>query len=122
MLIFQFAIAAFFIIGSTIVYEQIKFLSNKDLGFEGDQVIAISLNFPPSYYEGDESGKKIFSRYNTIKEELAKIKGVDKVSTGLISFDGNDDSLWPIWYREELFKQKAIGLDFGMLDFLYSSA
>ena len=118
MLIFQFAIAAFFIIGSTIVYEQIKFLSNKDLGFEGDQVIAISLNFPPSYYEGDESGKKIFSRYNTIKEELAKIKGVDKVSTGLISFEGNDDSLWPIWYREELFKQKAIGLDFGMLDLM----
>ncbi|MEO8532701.1 MAG: ABC transporter permease [Flavobacterium sp.] len=118
MLIFQFAIAAFFIIGSTIVYEQIKYLTNKDLGFKGDQVMAISLNFPSSYYEGDDVGKKIFSRYNTIKEELSKIKGVDKVSTGLLSFDGTNDALWPIWYKDELFKQTAIGLDYGLLDLM----
>jgi putative ABC transport system permease protein len=118
MLIFQFAIASFFIIGSNIVYKQIQYLSNKDLGFKGDQVLAISLNFPSSYYEGDQIGKKIYDRYNTIKEELTKIKGVDKVSAGLISFDGTDNSLAPIWYKEELFKQKAIGLDFGMLDLM----
>ncbi|WDF59248.1 ABC transporter permease [Flavobacterium sp. KACC 22758] len=118
MLIFQFAIAAFFIIGSNIVYEQIQYLTNKDLGFKGSQVLAVSLNFPSSYYEGDEIGKKIFSRYTAIKEELSKIKGVDKVSTGLVSFDGNDTSLAPIWYKDELFKQKAIGLDYGMLDLM----
>jgi putative ABC transport system permease protein len=118
MLIFQFAIASFFIIGSNIVYKQIQYLSNKDLGFKGNQVLAISLNFPSSYYEGDQIGKKIYNRYNTIKEELTKIKGVDIVSAGLISFDGTDNSLAPIWYKEELFKQKAIGLDFGMLDLM----
>lgn len=118
MLIFQFAIAAFFIMGSNIVYEQIKYLGHKDLGFKGDQVLAISLNFPSSYYEGDETGEKIFNRYKTIKEELYKIKGVDKVSTGLISFDGTTDDLWPVWYKEELFKQTAIGLDYELLDLL----
>ena len=118
MLIFQFAIASFFIIGSNIVYEQIQYLTHKDLGFKGDQVVAISLNFPSSYYEGEEIGKKIFSRYTTIKEELSKIKGIDKVSTGLLSFNGTDNSLAPVWYQEQLFKQKAIGVDFGMFDLM----
>jgi len=118
MLIFQFAIASFFIIGSVIVYQQIKFLHNKDLGFKGDQVMAISLNLPSSYYKGENIGKNIFERYNTIKQELSKIKGVESVSTGLLSFDGTDDSQWPIWYRDVLFKQKAIGLDYDMLNLL----
>ncbi|MBW1653861.1 ABC transporter permease [Flavobacterium quisquiliarum] len=118
MLVLQFAIAAFFIIGSTIVYRQIEYLSNKDLGFKGDQVLAVSLNFPSSYYNEEKSNQKIYYRYNTIKEELYKIKGVSKVSTGLIAFDGKNNSLWPVWYKEELFKQKAIGIDYGMLDLM----
>ncbi|MHC0445493.1 ABC transporter permease [Flavobacterium sp. 3-218] len=118
MLILQFSIASFFIIGSVIVYQQIKYLNNKDLGFKGDQVMAISLNLPSSYYQGENAGKNIFERYNTIKQELQKIKGVENVSTGLLSFDGADDSQWPIWYRDVLFKQKAIGLDYDMLNLL----
>lgn len=118
MLVFQFSIAAFFIIGSNIVYKQIEYLSNKDLGFKGDQVIAVSLNFPSSYFEGEANTKRIYNRYNTIKEELSKLNGISKVSTGLLAFDGNDNSLWPVWYKEELFKQKAIGIDYGMLDLM----
>jgi putative ABC transport system permease protein len=48
MLIFQFTVATFFIVGSYIVYQQIDYLTNKDLGFKGDQVIEINLNFPNS--------------------------------------------------------------------------
>lgn len=118
MLIFQFAIATFFIIGSTIVYEQVNYLSNKNLGFKGNQVLAISLNLPSSYYQGENVGKNIFDRYETIQQELKKIKGVQKVSTGLLSFDGTDHSIWPVWYHGMLYKQKAIGLDYGMLDLL----
>jgi putative ABC transport system permease protein len=39
MLIFQFTVATFFIVGS--VYQQIDYLTNKDLGFKGDQVIEL---------------------------------------------------------------------------------
>lgn len=118
MLIFQFAIASFFIIGSNIVYKQIQYLSNKDLGFKGNQVVAVNLNFPHNYYEGDAPGTKIFNRYNALKQELSKIKGVDKVSTGILSFDGSDNSLSPVLYNEVLFKQRSIGIDYGMLDLL----
>ncbi|MFH6963386.1 ABC transporter permease [Flavobacterium plurextorum] len=118
MLIFQFAIAAFFIIGSNIVYQQVEYLNDRDLGFKGDQLIAIDLNLPPSYYEGENIGQTIFTKYNTIKQEISKIQGVENVSTGLVSFDGSDNTLAPLLYHDELFKAKHIGVDFGMLEML----
>lgn len=118
MLIFQFAVAAFFIIGSNIVYEQVKFLSNKDLGFKGDQIIAVSLNFPDSDYQVENAGQNSYNKYATLKQELAKINGVESISTGLLSFDGSDNSLYPILYKDVLFKEKHIGLDFGLLEMM----
>lgn len=118
MLVFQFAIATFFIIGSSIVYQQVKYLSDKDLGFKGDQLIAIDLHLLPSDYEGENSGQNIFNKYSTIKQELSKIEGVENVSTGLVSFDGADNSLAPLLYHDVLFKAKHIGIDFGMLEML----
>jgi putative ABC transport system permease protein len=34
---FSIAIAVFFIIGTTIVYQQVNYLTNKNFGFKGDQ-------------------------------------------------------------------------------------
>lgn len=118
MLVFQFTIATFFIIGSSIVYQQVKYLSDKDLGFRGDQLIAIDLNLLPSDYEGENSPQNIFNKYSTIKQELSKIEGVENVSTGLVSFDGADNSLAPLLYHDVLFKAKHVGIDFGMLEML----
>lgn len=118
MLIFQFAIAAFFIIGSYIVYEQIQYLQNKDLGFKGNQVISVALNFPSSEYEGENAEKNIYSKYSLIKEQLSKIKGVQEISTGLIAFDGSDNFISPVLYKDELFKERTIALDYGMFEML----
>ncbi len=118
MLIFQFAIATFFIIGSNIVYQQVKYLNDKDLGFKGNQLIAIDLNLLPSDFQGENIDKNIFNKYGTIKQELRKIEGVENVSTGLVSFDGADNSLAPLLYHDVLFKAKHIGIDFGMLEML----
>ncbi|MBF4465821.1 ABC transporter permease [Flavobacterium sp. LC2016-12] len=118
MLIFQFAIAAFFIIGSNIVYQQIKYLQNKDLGFKGDQVISLSLNFPSVDYQGENAAQNIYNKYNIIKQQLSKIKGVEQISTGLIAFDGSDNSISGVLYNDELFKERIIPLDFGMFEIL----
>jgi len=118
MLIFQFAIAAFFIIGSNIVYQQIKYLQNKDLGFKGDQLISICLNFPLIDYQGENPAQNIYNKYNIIKQQLSKIKGVEQISTGLIAFDGSDNSITPVLYNNELFKERTIALDFGMFEML----
>ncbi|QIH40197.1 FtsX-like permease family protein [Flavobacterium sp. Sr18] len=118
MLIFQFTVATFFIVGSYIVYQQIDYLTNKDLGFKGDQVIEINLNFPDSDYEVENVGQNIYNKYSTIKQELAKIKGVEQASTGLISFDGSDDSLGGVLYNDELFKARTIAVDFGIFEMM----
>lgn len=118
MLILQFAIAAFFIIGSNIVYQQIKFLQNKDLGFKGDQVISVSLNFLSLDYQGENAAQNIYNKYNIIKQQLSKIKGVEQISTGLIAFDGSNNSITGVLYNDELFKERVIPLDFGMFEML----
>lgn len=118
MLIFQFAIATFFIIGSYIVYEQVKYLQNKDLGFKGDQVISVALNFPPSEYEAVNAADKIYSKYSIIKQQLLKIKGIDQVTTGLMTFDGSDNSIGGVLYNDELYKERIIALDYGMFEML----
>nr|WP_314897928.1 FtsX-like permease family protein [uncultured Flavobacterium sp.] len=118
MLVLQFSIAAFFIIGSHIVYQQVNYLSNRDLGFKGDQVISVSLNFPSSDYEAENVGQNIFNKYTFIKQELRKINGVEQISTGLVSFDGSDDSLGGVLYKDELFKGRTIAVDYGMLEMM----
>ena len=62
MLILQFSIASFFIIGSYIVYSQVNYISNKDLGFKGNQVMSVLFRF--------KQGETNFDRYKMIKQEL----------------------------------------------------
>jgi len=91
MLIFQFAIAAFFIIGSYIVYSQVTYLANKDLGFKGNQVISIQWFKSNEITENKNANKLIFEKYQTMKSEIEKIQGVKQVSTGTFKFgEGND--------------------------------
>lgn len=111
MLVVQLAIATFFIIGSFIVYQQVNYMANKDLGFKGAQVMDII--FKP------QKGKKQFSRYKTIQQELLKIKGVQAVSAAVFSI-GTDVNSWSGMHyksnREVITQQ--MGIDFGMLDVL----
>ncbi|WP_374173018.1 ABC transporter permease [Flavobacterium tructae] len=111
MLVLQFAIATFFIIGSFIVYQQVNYMAHKDLGFKGAQVMDIS--FKP------KKGRKQFERYKTIRQELLKIKGVQAVSAGVFSI-GNDVNSWSGMHykdnKEVITQQMAI--DFGMMNVL----
>ncbi|KFF10066.1 ABC transporter permease [Flavobacterium hydatis] len=111
MLVLQFAIATFFIIGSFIVYQQVNYMANKDLGFKGAQVMDIS--FKP------KKEKNQYERYKTIKQELLKIKGVQAVSAGVFSIGNNVNSWSGMHYKDnkEVITQQ-MAIDFGMLDVL----
>lgn len=117
MLILQFAIATFFIIGSYIVYEQVQYLNTKDLGFKGDQVISIRYRNNFDWKEKDYK-QKLFSRYYTIKNELEKIKGVEQVSTGAFSFGTSAGSSSSFEYNGVNVQGQNMGLDFGMLEMM----
>lgn len=118
MLILQFAIASFFIIGSYIVYEQVRYLANKDLGFSGEQVLEISYYKPESVFREKNAMQKIFERYTTIKNEISKINGVKQVATGAFKFGGGNDSSSSFSYHGTNIQGQNIAVDFGMLEMM----
>jgi putative ABC transport system permease protein len=118
MLIFQFSIATFFIIGSYIVYEQIKYISQKDLGFKGNQVLSISYRNKYDYKEKDFK-QKFYNRYHLIKQEISKIKGVQQVATGSFSFGSTNGPTSGFSYKESgNIQARNMGIDFGMLEMM----
>jgi putative ABC transport system permease protein len=65
----QFTVSIVLIIGTLIVYKQLKFMQNKELGYYKDHVIALRIR-------NEETGKK----YETIKSELLRNPNILKVS------------------------------------------
>ena len=118
MLILQFAIASFFIIGSYIVYQQVNYLANKDLGFSGSQVLEISYNKDESLFEQDNYERIIYNNYITIKNEISKMNGVEKVATGTFKFGGGNDSSSGFSHNGENIQAQNIVVDYDMLQMM----
>ncbi|WP_125719004.1 ABC transporter permease [Flavobacterium ustbae] len=110
MLIFQFGIAAFFIIGALIVNSQVNFMMNKDLGFSGDQVISIPYNKPDRF--------KRTAQYLVDKQEIAKISGVVDVSTFAGSFGGSTNSSSGFTHNSIFVQPRNVEMDFGFLEMM----
>lgn len=70
LVVFQFVITIAMIAGSFIIYQQLQFVSNKDLGFNKDQVLTYHLN-------NEDSRNKI----ELIKAELLKNPLVESVAS-----------------------------------------
>lgn len=71
MIIFQFCISAIFLISAFIIKSQLDYMNNKDLGFQKDQMLFVPIQ------NGGETWKKM----ETFKQELTKLKGVERVAT-----------------------------------------
>ncbi|WP_339708036.1 ABC transporter permease [uncultured Kriegella sp.] len=68
LVVFQFAISVFLIIGTLVVFQQLKYIQSKDLGFAKDQVLLIDDTFAV--------GNKLLS----IKEEIQQLGQVSSVT------------------------------------------
>jgi putative ABC transport system permease protein len=110
MLIFQFGIATFFIIGALIVNSQINYMMNKDLGFNGDQVISIPYNKPDR--------QKRVQQYLVSKQEIKKISGVLDVSTFAGSFGGSTNSSSGFTHNGIFVQPRNAEIDFGFLEMM----
>jgi len=73
LVVFQFTLSVFLIIGTVVIYKQLIYLRNIDLGFDKEHVFYI--------YMRGEIGKN----YETIKEEFSKNPNVKSVSATLHS-------------------------------------
>ena len=118
MLIVQFAIASFFIIGSFIVYQQVNYLANKDLGFVPTRIISVYWDKQNVDFSNENYSKIIFNNYTRLTSELNKIKGVQGVSTGTFRFGGGNDSSSSFSYNSQSIQAQNLGIDFNMLDMM----
>ena len=87
LVVFQFSISIFLIIGTLVVYRQLDFIQHKKIGFNKDQVIVI------------QNAYSLNNQLQSFKEELLKDT---KIINGTISgflpvsgFNRNDNSHWP---------------------------
>lgn len=71
MLFLQFLIAAFFIIGTLMVYLQMKFLTEQDLGLNKEQVVILSIG---------NNENNAYAKYEKIKNHLLKQRGIIDVN------------------------------------------
>lgn len=110
MLIFQFGIATFFIIGALIVNSQVGYMMNKDLGFNGNQVIRVPFN----YNDYTKKGEK----YQLTKQEILKISGVEEVSTFAGTFGNSTNSSSGFTHNGVFVQPRNVEMDFGFLDMM----
>lgn len=110
MLVIQFTIATLFIVGSYVVYQQVNYMSNKDLGFNGEQVMKITYR--------NQGNDNLFGKYLTVKNELLKIKGVEQVSGGAFDFGWGANSSTNFDYESKRVQAQNMAVDFEMLDMM----
>ena len=115
MLIFQFAIASFFIIGSYIVYQQVEHMTTKDFGFKASQII--NLNYRNVYGDGITNANR-YQKYTSIKNKLLNIKGVKKVAGGAFKFGDGAPIVTTYNFKEVSVDGNNIPVDFGMLEMM----
>ena len=110
MLIFQFGIAAFFIIGALIVNSQVDYMMNKELGFTGDQIIRVPFNTPDRLKRTED--------YLTMKQEIKKLSGIQEISTFAGSFGNSTGSSSGFTHNGVFVQPRNVEMDFGFLEMM----
>jgi putative ABC transport system permease protein len=71
LVITQFALSVLLIISALVVFKQVNYLHNKDLGFNKEQIMFFPMR-----------GDNMFNNVNAFKNELSNVPGVSSVSVG----------------------------------------
>ncbi|HEX8659605.1 MAG TPA: ABC transporter permease [Hymenobacter sp.] len=71
LIVVQFALSVFLIICAIVVFRQVSYLHNKDLGFNRDQIMFFPMR-----------GENMNTHYEAFKNELAQVPGVVSASIG----------------------------------------
>ncbi|WP_010252807.1 ABC transporter permease [Myroides injenensis] len=108
ILVLQFTVASFFIIGAMIVQQQLSYMLNKELGFKGDQVVSV-------YLGGNIPWEKKTETYFSLKEELQNVEGVADVSTSALMWDAGASSS-RLYYGERSIQVENGGIDFNFFE------
>jgi len=107
LVVFQFALSVLLIVGTIVVYRQVRYIQNKNLGFDRENLIYVPL-------EG-----QLLPQYDVLKQELLRMPGIQSVSRASDtphSIGSNTMGVqWPGKDPKSVifFSQIAIGYDFA---------
>lgn len=109
ILTLQLIVSSFFIIGGLIVNQQVKYMINKDLGYNGSQVFQINFN---------TFGDQPWLKYERLKSELAKIPGVESISFSEIPPGDDNRSSSNMDYIKSSINARHGAMDYNYLPFM----
>jgi len=117
LVVTQFTASIILIIGMIIIFKQISFLQNKDIGFKGDQVLVVPLQ-TDQMTENFRSYKDIFLKNsNVMSVTRASYYPGDTPNQNMYSIEGSEEQ-YPLWNMEidyDFFKTLDIKLLEGRL-------
>ncbi len=112
LVIFQFALSIIFIVAVLVVYQQIQYVQNKNLGYDKDQIITFEVE-----------GKVTPTNVATFLTELKKIPGVVNASSKLDKFIGgfsgpNGIKSFPITIEGKQIPINDVRVNYDMIETL----
>ena len=110
LVVFQFTLSVILIVSVIVVYKQIQYIQNKNLGYDNDNLIMFA-------FEGRTiEDKEVFL------SELERIPGVNSVSSvghGLIGRNSNTSGLdWPGKNPDDLILFENVGTNYNLIETL----
>lgn len=106
LLVVQFAIAFFFVVGGLVIARQVDFMATKELGFRGDQIIQAKLY--------NHQSRRKFLETEELSRKLCRIKGVEGVALGTIPFSSKNMPRGTL-----MIDGKRVEFDISGVDFKY---
>lgn len=108
---FQFFISSFFLVGGIIVYLQVQYMINRDLGFSADQSVVVYFN---NYQDTTR-----YEQYELMKQTFRSIEGVVDITSGMRVPGNASNSSSNLNYLDQNSVQATNNaMDFNYLDFL----
>jgi putative ABC transport system permease protein len=106
LVVFQFAVSILLIVGTLIMNQQIKYMLNKDVGFNRDQLIVI------------EEAHIVGNRMKSFKESVKNIPGVINAasSTALPGRTNNNNGYLIEGRKDETFLMTTSWVDYDFID------
>lgn len=109
ILTLQLIISSFFIIGGLIVNQQVKYMMDKDLGYNGKQILMINFS---------DFNPKPWLKYERLKTEMSKIPGVAEVSYGEVVPGSNRSSSSNVDFMDKSIQAQHGSMDYNYLQFM----
>lgn len=109
LLVLQFSVACFFMVGTYIVYQQVSYMLTKELGFSGEQIAVVQ--FLP---KGDRVDR--VQIYENIKEDILRIKGVEGVSTASLDIASSNGASSSFFHNGNRVQTMVAAMDYNFLD------